>query len=140
VPEGAAPLSAASFVAENGSLFAFRKGSIPFLACHMFFISAPPGSLRGRHAHRKTNQFLVVAAGSVEVATEDLNGREQSFLLQVGDGFHIPPFVWATQTFQGPNALLVVLTDEPYDEADYIRDYDEFLALREGQEESNAAP
>jgi len=106
----------------------------------MFFISAPSGSLRGRHAHRNTNQFLVVAGGSVEISTEDPKGRKQDFLLEVGDGLHIPPLIWGTQIFHGPNALLVVLTDAPYDEADYIRDYEAFLALQGGREESSASP
>ena len=129
-PEGLLPVCATSHRADNGTLFAFDHGAIPFLAQHMFFINAEAGSLRGRHAHRRTNQFLVVTSGQVEVSAEDVVGRQQSVTLAVGDGVHIPPMVWATQIFQGETSLLVVLTDAPYDESDYIRDYDEFVRLR----------
>ena len=44
-------------------------------------------------------------------------------------GLHIPPMIWAVQYRYSPDATLMVLASEPYDAADYIRDYDEFLKL-----------
>jgi hypothetical protein len=44
-------------------------------------------------------------------------------------GIHIPPMIWSTQYRYTSDAVLLVLASEPYDAADYIRDYDAFLAL-----------
>ena len=42
----------------------------------------------------------------------------------------VPPGIWAEQVYEGDDTVLMVLCDLPYDEADYIRDYTEFLAFR----------
>jgi len=138
MPDDFASASATAHRADNGTLFAFGADAIPFLARHMFFISATNDSLRGRHAHRQTNQFLVVVSGEVEVSLDDGSGQQQKVALDVGDGLHVPPMVWASQKFIGENALLVVLTDAPYEESDYIRGYSEFVSVRRGTQQNSA--
>ena len=44
-------------------------------------------------------------------------------------GLYVPPMVWAVQYKYSPDALLLVFASAPYDPADYIRDYDEFLSI-----------
>ena len=48
-------------------------------------------------------------------------------------GLYLPPMVWAVQYKYSSDALLLVFASEHYDPADYIRDYDEFLAARNRQ-------
>jgi UDP-2-acetamido-3-amino-2,3-dideoxy-glucuronate N-acetyltransferase len=57
--------------------------------------------------------------------------RRQEFVLDRPDvGLHIPPLVWATQYAYSRDAALLVLASKPYDPGDYIREYEEFLALK----------
>lgn len=57
------------------------------------------------------------------------NGRQSGEVLlnRPSLGLDIPPKVWAVQYKYTPDAVLTVLASSPYDAADYIRDYDEFL-------------
>jgi UDP-2-acetamido-3-amino-2,3-dideoxy-glucuronate N-acetyltransferase len=102
---------------------------LPFRA-ERFFIGydIPRKEIRGAHAHRKLEQLLVCVCGAVTVTT--FNGkRSRTFLLERPTiGLYIPPMVWAEQHFS-PAARLLVLASQPYDEADYIRDGEEFRRL-----------
>ena len=44
-------------------------------------------------------------------------------------GLHLPPMTWGTQYDYSSDAVLLVFASHPYDDADYIRDYGEFLSL-----------
>jgi mannose-6-phosphate isomerase-like protein (cupin superfamily) len=121
---------APAFIDANGSLHVFDVDLLPFCAARFFFVCAPVGALRGKHAHHVGRQFLAVVAGHVKVVMTDLSGNATAFNLRVGQGLYLPPQVWATQEFVEPNSVLLVLCDLPYDEEDYIRDEREFLALK----------
>ena len=111
-------------VAEGGSDF-------PFIAKRCFVVFDVPGKdVRGEHAHRRCHQFLVCTRGSVSVVVDDGTSSEEVRLDAPNLGLHVPPMVWAVQYRYSPDATLMVLASEPYDAADYIRDYDEFLSLR----------
>lgn len=113
---------------QNGILYAFHPNSLPFLPSHMFFVVAQCDALRGGHAHRQTSQFLVVTSGAVEVTTEDARGNTTCTVLSVGEAIKLAPMTWATQKFREAGSTLVVLSDAPYDETDYIRNYEIYLA------------
>jgi len=111
-------------VAEGGNDF-------PFTAKRCFVVFDVPGKdVRGEHAHRTCHQFLVCTRGSVSVVVDDGHASEEVRLDAPNLGLHIPPMIWAVQYRYSPDATLMVLASEPYDAADYIRDYDEFLSLR----------
>jgi hypothetical protein len=44
-------------------------------------------------------------------------------------GLTLGPMIWREMTDFSPDCVLMVLADAAYDEADYIRDYAEFLAM-----------
>jgi len=67
--------------------------------------------------------------GSVAVVSDDGHGSEEVTLDAPNLGLYLPPMIWATQYKYSPDALLLVFASDHYDAADYIRDYDEFLAL-----------
>jgi acetyltransferase-like isoleucine patch superfamily enzyme/dTDP-4-dehydrorhamnose 3,5-epimerase-like enzyme len=103
---------------------------VPFQPQRFFLVFDVPGKdVRGEHAHRRCHQFLVCVRGQVSVVVDD--GRHAAEIeLQAPDvGLYVPPLVWAVQYKYSANALLLVLASDPYDAADYIRDYDEFLSL-----------
>jgi len=79
--------------------------------------------------NRQCEQFLMAVKGSVRVRVDDGRQREEFCLDSPGLGLHLPPMVWGTQYRYSEGAMLLVLASLPYDPADYIRDYGEFLAL-----------
>ena len=50
-------------------------------------------------------------------------------------GVHMPPMIWGTQYRYSRDAVLLVFASRPYENEDYIRDYDTFLAEVEAQEQ-----
>lgn len=101
---------------------------LPFAPKRFFVIyDVPSTRVRGEHAHRKLHQFLVCVRGSCSVLVDDGHQREEVVLDRATLGLHIPPMVWAVQYKYSKDALLVVLASDVYDEADYIRDYDDFV-------------
>jgi UDP-2-acetamido-3-amino-2,3-dideoxy-glucuronate N-acetyltransferase len=103
---------------------------LPFVPKRYFMVFEVPGKdVRGEHAHRQCHQFLVCARGSVSVVVDDGTASEEVTLDAPNIGLHLPPMVWAVQYRYSADALLFVLASDPYDPADYIRDYEEFRAL-----------
>ena len=86
----------------------------------------PADEVRGAHAHRTTEQFLVCVKGSVTIGVDDGRGSEEVVLKSPGAGLYIPPNIWATQQNYSPDAVLMVLSSDAYDPEEYIKDYDEF--------------
>lgn len=104
--------------------------SIPFSAKRYFVVFAVPSvETRGEHAHRECHQFLVCVRGSVNVVADDGDARREFILDRPDLGLHLPPMVWGIQYKYSSDAILLVFASHYYDANDYIRDYEEFLAL-----------
>jgi UDP-2-acetamido-3-amino-2,3-dideoxy-glucuronate N-acetyltransferase len=117
---------------ENGSLIVAELGAgLPFAAERIFTLfGIPAGEARGIHAHRTCKQFLVCMTGSVTAVVDDGTHRQEFLLDRPTLGLYMPALTWGTQYDYSADAMLVVLASEPYDAADYLEDYDEFVALR----------
>jgi len=104
--------------------------SIPFLPRRYFMVFDVPNSeIRGEHAHRTCHQFLICVHGSCAVMVDDGNTREEVVLDDPSLGLHLPSMTWGVQYKYSSAAVLLVFASEYYDPEEYIRDYDEFLAL-----------
>lgn len=116
----------------RGDLCVAEVGAdLPFAVRRSFLVyRVPSAELRGAHAHRRCGQFLQAVAGSVHVIADDGRQREEFCLDRPSLGLYLPPMTWGIQYRYSEGAVLLVLASDPYDPADYIRDYDEFLALR----------
>lgn len=116
--------------------------SIPFRPRRYFItFDVPNARMRGEHAHRECEQFLVCVRGSCAVVVDDGEQREEILLDRPTLGVHVPPLVWATEYKHTSDSTLMVFASHYYDPDDYIRDYGEFLALaREGRVGSAAGP
>jgi dTDP-4-dehydrorhamnose 3,5-epimerase-like enzyme len=116
----------------RGSLvFGEAMRDVPFEVKRYFLVfDVPSEHIRGEHAHRTLHQFLVCVAGRCHVVTDDGVSRHEVVLDSPAKGVHIPPMVWATQYKFSRDAVLLVLASEYYDASEYIRDYQEYLALR----------
>jgi dTDP-4-dehydrorhamnose 3,5-epimerase-like enzyme len=113
----------------RGSLtFGEHDLHLPFAPRRFFVIFNVPGKeVRGEHAHRTLQQFLVCLTGSVRVMVDDGRERDEVLLDRPDLGLYVPPMVWAAQFHYSRDAVLLVLASAPYDPADYIRSYEEFL-------------
>ena len=109
------------------------ESDVPFSVkrCFMIF-DVPSENVRGEHAHRTCHQFLVCARGSCRVVVDDGRVREEIALDRSDLGLHIPPMTWGIQYRYSRDALLLVFASHAYDAADYIRDYDAFIAAVAG--------
>jgi acetyltransferase-like isoleucine patch superfamily enzyme/dTDP-4-dehydrorhamnose 3,5-epimerase-like enzyme len=109
---------------------------LPFQPQRFFAVfDVPSREVRGEHAHRRLHQFLVCLKGECSLAIDDGSHRQELLLDTPRTGVHVAPMVWSVQYKFSADAVLVVLASEPYDPADYIRDYEEFLALLRSAEE-----
>jgi UDP-2-acetamido-3-amino-2,3-dideoxy-glucuronate N-acetyltransferase len=105
---------------------------LPFLPKRYFLVfNVPSKEVRGEHAHKTLNQFLVCMKGSCSIVVDDGKNREELLLDSPRIGLHIPPLIWATQYKYTPDAALLVLASEAYDADDYVRDYDKFMEILE---------
>ena len=115
----------------RGSLVAIEGMSdIPFAIARVYYVYATkPGVTRGLHAHRALHQMAVAVAGSCTMLLDDGARRIEVRLDDPAVGLTLPPMVWHEMSDFSADCVLMVLADAAYDEADYIRDYGEFLAL-----------
>lgn len=106
------------------------KEDIPFDIKRVYYLYMVPEESRGAHAHKALQQFMVATSGSVHVTLDD--GREtKTFILdKPWKGLLVVPGLWRTLTDFSGGTVCMVLASAHYDEADYIRDYTEFLSYK----------
>ena len=110
--------------------FAEIQQSLPFPVARYFLVfGVPSREIRGEHAHRTLEQFLVCVHGNCSVRLFDGDASEEVLLNRPDLGLHVPPLVWTTEYKYSPDAVLLVLASEVYREDDYIRDVDDYLVL-----------
>lgn len=102
---------------------------VPFDIKRVYYLyDVPGGEDRGGHAHRVLHQFIVAASGSFEVVLDDGIERKSFFLNRSWYGLYVPPMSWRELTNFSSGSVSLVLASELYDELDYIRDYQQFVA------------
>ena len=109
--------------------FGFDEGRIPFLPRRYFAVyDVPGGRVRGEHAHKECEQFLLCLSGSLSVVADNGRQRETFRLANPETGLYLGPMTFTTLFGFSPGAVLVVFASHAYDPNDYIRDYDQFVA------------
>ncbi len=128
---GAALLDLPHIQDPRGSLcFAQVGESLPFPVARYFVVYGVPNrEIRGEHAHRSLNQFLVCVNGGCSVRLFDGQRSDEVRLDRPALGLHVPPMVWTTQYKFSSDAVLLVLASDVYQESDYVRDQDKYLAM-----------
>jgi dTDP-4-dehydrorhamnose 3,5-epimerase-like enzyme len=106
---------------------------IPFEIKRVYYLyDVPEGRTRGRHAHKAVQQFIVAVAGSVTLVLNDSHRRKEFLLNRACCGVYVPRMTWQELKDFSPGSVCLVLASETYDEADYYRDYADFLAAVRG--------
>lgn len=102
---------------------------VPFSPARYFAVFGVPSiELRGEHAHKRCQQFLICLHGSCRVLLDDGNQRCEVTLDRPDMGIFMPEMIWGTQYRYSPDAVLLVFASRPYEAEDYLRTYDGFLA------------
>jgi hypothetical protein len=107
--------------------------NIPFEIKRVFWTyGTPENVVRGRHAHRLTNQVLVAINGKIEIVVDNGQGGNKLFLLNTPQtGLVLPSMHW-TEIRIAAGAVLLSIASTDFEESDYIREYSSFLTLVSG--------
>ena len=114
---------------ERGQLVALEEfKDIPFRIKRVYYMYDTVADVtRGFHAHKSLQQILVCIHGSCKIHLDDGTETAEVVLDKPFEGLYISNAVWREMYDFSPDAVLMVLASEYYDEKDYIRNYDEFL-------------
>jgi len=117
-------------VDQRGNL-SFVEGGVhvPFEVRRVYFLyDVPAGSVRAGHAHHKLQQLIIAASGSFDLHLDDGYRQEVITLNRPHQGILMGSMIWRELHNFSSGGFCLVLASERYDEADYIREYDDFLA------------
>jgi dTDP-4-dehydrorhamnose 3,5-epimerase-like enzyme len=115
-------------VDNRGNLsFIEEENHIPFEIKRTYWIyDVPGGEVRGGHAYKENQEFIVALSGSFDVLLDDGNEQKTFSLNRSYYGLYIPKGVWRQMLNFSTNSLALVLSSTYYDKDDYIYDYGEF--------------
>lgn len=101
---------------------------IPFEVKRVYYLyDVPGGESRGAHAHKELSQLIIAASGSFTVTLDDGNVKRTFHLNRPYQGLYVKPGIWRDLDDFSSGSVCLVLASHPYDENDYIRDYEEFI-------------
>ena len=101
---------------------------VPFEIKRVYYLyDVPGGESRGAHAHKELEQLIIAASGSFDVTIDDGKNKKTISLNRPNFGLHLKPGMWRELSNFSSGSICLVLASLLYDEADYIRDYDQFL-------------
>lgn len=112
----------------RGNLTFFEnKKHIPFDIARIYWIyDVPGGEIRGGHAYKTLQEVIVALSGSFDVILNDGREEKKITLNRSYFGLYLPRMMWRHMENFSTNSLALVVADQPYQEAEYLRDYKEF--------------
>ncbi len=120
----------------RGQLIAIEaQKDLPFAVKRVYYIyDTLAGVRRGFHAHKCLQQVLICVSGSCKIHLDDGTETAEVLLDKPSEGLYIANNMWREMYDFSPGAVLLVLASAHYDEADYIRNYEDFLKyVKEGR-------
>lgn len=104
---------------------------IPFKVERTYWIyDVPGGQIRGGHAFKKQQEFIVALSGSFDIIVNDGINQKTFSLNRSYYGLYIPEGLWRQIENFSTNSLAVVLSSTKYSEEDYVRDYNKYLLMK----------
>ena len=101
---------------------------IPFGIARVYYLyNVPVDAHRGGHAHRDLEQVVFALSGSFRVTVDDGRERTHHWLRDPRKGLFLGSMIWREMDSFSQGAVCMVLASRSYDEADYYRNYHEFL-------------
>jgi len=113
----------------GGFLIPISLSSIPFIPKRVFTVTdIPKNSIRGHHAHYKTEQVLVCVKGEIIVGIDDGKNKIEK-KIKKGQSFYIKNLVWDWQKYLTGNDVMISLCSTEYDKSDYIENIEDFYNI-----------
>ena len=100
---------------------------LPFEIARVYYILGSEGAPRGFHAHKSLQQLMVSVHGSCRVVLDDGCHRSEYRLDRPDEGLFVGSMTWREMHDFSDGSVLLVLASAPFDEQDYVRDYEQFL-------------
>ncbi len=116
----------------RGNLSFFENlNQIPFIIKRTYWIyDVPGGDIRGSHAFKESNEFIIGISGSFDVVLHDGVKETKYNLNRSYFGLYVPNMLWRRLENFSTNSLALIVSNIGYDKKDYIRDFDEFKKLK----------
>lgn len=112
----------------RGNLSVIEGDVIPFAMKRVYYLyDVPSGAERGGHSHKVQQEFLVALSGSFTVVLTDGKDKISVTLNKPNEGLWIPNGIWRELENFSSGSICLVIASDIFEEADYIRDYNEFL-------------
>ena len=112
----------------RGNLSVIEGDVIPFAMKRVYYLyDVPSGAERGGHSHKVQQEFLVALSGSFTVVLTDGKDKISVTLNKPNEGLWIPNGIWRELENFSSGSVCLVIAYDIFEEADYIRDYNEFL-------------
>lgn len=119
----------------RGNLTFVESGrNLPFEIKRVYYLyDVPGGAVRAGHGHRELHQLIIAISGSFDIVLDDGYDTRQFHLDRSYFGLYVPPMIWREINNFSSGSVCVVLASDFYDEADYFRQYEDFVAAARGK-------
>ncbi len=118
---------------ERGVLAAIEGDVIPFKIERVYYLyDVPSDAYRGGHAHKELFQLLIPLSGSFDVHLKDGHYEKTISLNKPNKGVLIVPGIWREIDNFSSGSVCLVLASAKFNEADYIRAFNDFLLFKKG--------
>ena len=108
---------------------------IPFEIRRAYYLyDVPGGATRGGHAHKELHQLIIAISGSFDVLLDDGETSTRFHLNRSYNGLYVCPMIWRELDNFSSGSVCLVLASNRYSEADYYRDYAEYLRAQHTDE------
>ena len=105
---------------------------IPFKIKRTYWIyDVPGGESRGSHAFKKSQELIIALSGSFDIVLNDGKQESKHTLNRSYEGLYVPNLIWKSMENFSTNSLALVVSNIVYDEADYLRNFDEFKQMKD---------
>lgn len=113
----------------RGSLTVVENGKqVPFDIKRVYWTyDVPAGEWRGGHAHKKQRELILAVSGCFTLSLDDGKEKKDVLLNHPYQAILVNDGIWRELHDFSSGAVCLVLTEDFFDEDDYIRDYQEFL-------------
>lgn len=110
--------------------FLEHPNQLSFAIARTYWIyDVPGGEIRGSHAFKEQQEFIIALSGSFDVVLHDGDKEIKFTLNRSYYGLYIPKMYWRRMENFSTNALALIVSDKSYDEKDYIRNFDDFKMI-----------
>ncbi|MBN1301178.1 MAG: WxcM-like domain-containing protein [Melioribacteraceae bacterium] len=109
------------------------ENHLPFEIKRAFWIyDVPGGEVRGGHAKKQLEEFIVALTGSFDVSVDDGMNKITYTLNRSYYGLYIPNLYWRELSNFSTNSVALYLVSRSYEKDDYIYHYEDFRKLKDG--------